>query len=115
MASPCAIGDAALVAAGTAAALATVPEAADAFVYKGKEYFDITYGIPVWQWIFAAFVVISFGAWVKNTALRENKPFGTNTVANPAPLIGRGKKFVNKLEETKAPPFRGAKFVYGKG
>merc|ERR1719499_2328863 len=76
-------GDAALVAAGTAAALASAPEAAEAFVYKGKEYFDITYGIPVWAWVATGAGILVYGAALKNAALKYNKPFGTNTVADP--------------------------------
>merc|ERR1719215_1984852 len=87
-------GDAALVAAAGAAALASTPEAADAFVYNGKEYFDVTFGISPLAWFMGAFCILFYGATLKNAMLKYNKPYGSNTVANPEPIIGRGKKFV---------------------
>ncbi|CAK9091035.1 unnamed protein product [Durusdinium trenchii] len=61
------------VAAG-AAVLATVPMGADAFVFKGKEYFDVFYGIEPLAWAFCGFVIVYYGAVVKNAAQKYNVP-----------------------------------------
>ncbi|CAK9052892.1 Uncharacterized protein SCF082_LOCUS28890 [Durusdinium trenchii] len=58
------------VAAG-AAVLATVPMGADAFVFKGKEYFDVFYGIEPLAWAFCGFVIVYYGAVVKNAAQKR--------------------------------------------
>lgn len=41
-----------------------------------------------------AFCVLFYGATLKNAALKYNKAYGTNTVANPGAMIGKGKKFI---------------------
>merc|ERR1719215_1848971 len=87
-------GDAALPAAAGMAAVASVPGSAEAFVYNGKEYFDITYGISPFAWAFAGFVLLFYGATLKNAAMKHNKAYGTGTVKDPPPLIGKGAKFV---------------------
>merc|ERR1719401_1270391 len=87
-------GEAALAAAAGAAAVASVPDSAEAFVYNGKEYFDITFGISPFAWAFAGFSLLFYGATLKNAALKYNKAYGTGTVQDPAPIIGKGAKFV---------------------
>mmetsp|Transcript_15726 Transcript_15726/g.31866 ORF Transcript_15726/g.31866 Transcript_15726/m.31866 type:complete len:137 (+) Transcript_15726:89-499(+) len=72
----------AVVGAATAASL---PGAASAFYYDGKEYFDITFGISPLYWGIAAFAIITYGAVLKNAALKYNKPFGTSTLEAPTP------------------------------
>eukprot|EP00413_Alexandrium_margalefii_P049350 CAMPEP_0204606318 /NCGR_PEP_ID=MMETSP0661-20131031/59019_1 /ASSEMBLY_ACC=CAM_ASM_000606 /TAXON_ID=109239 /ORGANISM="Alexandrium margalefi, Strain AMGDE01CS-322" /LENGTH=111 /DNA_ID=CAMNT_0051617631 /DNA_START=106 /DNA_END=438 /DNA_ORIENTATION=+ len=68
---------AASAAAAGAAASTLLPGTAGAFYYDGKEYFDITFGIPPLSWGIAAFAIITYGAVLKNAALKYNKPFGT--------------------------------------
>merc|ERR1719434_270031 len=87
-------GDAGLAAAAGAAAVASVPGSAEAFVYNGKEYFDITFGISPFAWAFCGFSILFYGATVKNAALKYNKAYGTNTVKEPGAIIGKGAKFV---------------------
>ncbi|CAK9029066.1 unnamed protein product [Durusdinium trenchii] len=55
------------VAAG-AVVVATAPMSAEAFVFKGKEYFDVFYGIEPLAWAFCGFVIVYYGAVVKNAA-----------------------------------------------
>merc|ERR1711920_691179 len=74
------MGDAAAAAAVTAA---SVPGAAGAFVYDGKEYFDITFGISPLAWGFTAFAILVYGAVLKNAVLKYNKPYGTTTLVDP--------------------------------
>merc|ERR1719499_529173 len=78
--------ESAAVAAAGAAALASAPEAADAFVYNGKEYFDITFGISPLAWFSAAFAILFYGATLKNAALKYNKAYGTRTKKDPKPV-----------------------------
>merc|ERR1740123_1807527 len=88
-------GEAAWAAAAAgAAAVASVPDSAEAFVYNGKEYFDITFGISPLAWAFCGFSLLFYGATVKNAALKYNQKYGTSTVVNPEPIIGKGAKFV---------------------
>uniref|UniRef100_A0A7S2M9F6 Uncharacterized protein n=2 Tax=Zooxanthella nutricula TaxID=1333877 RepID=A0A7S2M9F6_9DINO len=87
-----------VAAAAAAAALAT-PDAAEAFVYNGKEYFDITFGISPLAWFACVFGLLFWGATIKNAITKYTKPIGTNLVENPAPFIGRGKKFVPLKQE----------------
>merc|ERR1712107_919467 len=88
---------------GGMAAVASVPGSAEAFVYNGKEYFDVFYGISPFAWAFAGFVLLFFGATLKNAALKYNKAYGTGTVNNPAPIIGKGAKFVGAEVEFPGP------------
>jgi hypothetical protein len=86
--------------------VAATPDAAHAFVYNGKEYFDVTFGISPLAWGFAAFCIIFYGATVKNAAQKYNKPWGTNTIKDPKPPK-MGAKFVgleieNKVDSYKA-------------
>merc|ERR1719373_1043810 len=92
-------------AAVAATVAASAPAAAEAFVYNGKEYFDITFGISPLAWFCAAFAVLFYGATLKNAALKYNKPYGTNTIANPEPIIGKGKKFIGAEVENGAVPY----------
>uniref|UniRef100_A0A7S4W5N5 Uncharacterized protein n=1 Tax=Alexandrium monilatum TaxID=311494 RepID=A0A7S4W5N5_9DINO len=78
-------GEAAASAAAGAAAAAGLPGAAGAFYYDGKEYFDITFGISPLYWAIAAFAIITYGAIIKNAALKYNKPYGTQTLVTPSP------------------------------
>uniref|UniRef100_A0A7S4SRX4 Uncharacterized protein n=1 Tax=Alexandrium monilatum TaxID=311494 RepID=A0A7S4SRX4_9DINO len=79
-------GEAAAASAATgAAAAAGLPGAAGAFYYDGKEYFDITFGISPLYWAIAAFAIITYGAIIKNAALKYNKPYGTQTLVTPSP------------------------------
>mmetsp|Transcript_75683 Transcript_75683/g.191354 ORF Transcript_75683/g.191354 Transcript_75683/m.191354 type:complete len:152 (+) Transcript_75683:65-520(+) len=87
-------GEAAWAAAAGAAAVASAPGSAEAFVYNGKEYFDITFGISPFAWAFAGFSLLFYGATLKNAALKYNQSYGTGTVQDPAPIIGKGAKFV---------------------
>merc|ERR1719215_550404 len=68
--------EAALATAAGAAAIASIPDAAEAFSFQGKEYFDIWFGIEPLAWAVAGFAVVSYGAILKNTALKYNKPVG---------------------------------------
>uniref|UniRef100_A0A7S4VMI3 Uncharacterized protein n=1 Tax=Alexandrium monilatum TaxID=311494 RepID=A0A7S4VMI3_9DINO len=77
--------ESAAVAAAGAAAAAGLPGAAGAFYYDGKEYFDITFGISPLYWAIAAFAIITYGAVIKNAALKYNKPYGTQTIVAPTP------------------------------
>merc|ERR1711963_905748 len=74
----------AALAAATLAA-ASLPGAAGAFYYDGKEYYDITFGISPLAWGVAAFAIIVYGAVLKNAALKYNKPYGTTTLRDPKP------------------------------
>merc|ERR1711972_99197 len=87
-------GEAAWAAAAGAAVVTWVPGSAEAFVYNGKEYFDITFGISPFAWAFAGFSLLFYGATLKNAALKYNQAYGTGTVEDPAPIIGKGAKFV---------------------
>ncbi|CAE7198661.1 unnamed protein product [Symbiodinium natans] len=69
--APAARSDA-LTAATGAAVLASIPAGADAFVYKGKEYFDVFYGIDPLAWAFCGFSIVYFGAVLKNAAQKYN-------------------------------------------
>jgi len=87
-------GDA-LAAAGMLAA--ATPEAAHAFTYNGKEYFDVFYGINPLYWGMCAFGIVFYGAVLKNAALKYNTPFGTTTNPDAKPLVTG--KFVGMEEE----------------
>mmetsp|Transcript_64905 Transcript_64905/g.167040 ORF Transcript_64905/g.167040 Transcript_64905/m.167040 type:complete len:136 (-) Transcript_64905:109-516(-) len=100
-------GEAALVAAAGAAGVVAQPGAAEAFVYNGKEYFDVTFGISPLAWGFAAFAIIFYGALIKNAAQKYNKPFGTNTVIGGAPKPPKmGGKFVGMEVENSAESYK---------
>eukprot|EP00930_Biecheleria_cincta_P068377 TRINITY_DN5577_c0_g1_i3.p1 TRINITY_DN5577_c0_g1~~TRINITY_DN5577_c0_g1_i3.p1 ORF type:complete len:148 (+),score=35.58 TRINITY_DN5577_c0_g1_i3:54-446(+) len=68
--------DVALATAAGAAAVASIPDSAEAFSFQGKEYFDIWFGIEPLAWAVAGFTVVAYGAILKNTALKYNKPVG---------------------------------------
>merc|ERR1719242_1155868 len=91
------------VSAGVTAAVG-LPGPASAFVYDGKEYFDIWFGIDPLYWGITAFAIVSYGAIVKNAALKYNKPYGTQTLENPKPLKTEG--FVSMLDEMKGPGWK---------
>jgi len=98
-------GEAGLVAAAAAVGVVAQPDAAQAFVYNGKEYFDVTFGISPLAWGFAAFAILFYGATVKNAAQKYNKPFGTITVNNPKPPK-MGAKFVGMEAENNAESYK---------
>jgi len=79
-------GGSAAVAVAGAAAVASAPGAAEAFVYNGKEYFDITFGISPLAWFACGFSILFYGATLKNAALKYNKPYGTRTKKDPRPV-----------------------------
>ena len=85
------------VAAG-AAVLATVPAGADAFVFKGKEYFDVFYGIEPLAWAFCGFVILYYGATLKNAATKYNIP-----INKAPPKVGgfQGKEIENSEDMEK--------------
>jgi len=89
--------------AGASAAIGLAGPAS-AFVYDGKEYFDIWFGIDPLYWGITAFCVVSYGAVLKNAALKYNKPYGTQTLENPQPLKTSG--FVGQLEESGGPGWK---------
>eukprot|EP00413_Alexandrium_margalefii_P049574 CAMPEP_0204608344 /NCGR_PEP_ID=MMETSP0661-20131031/60259_1 /ASSEMBLY_ACC=CAM_ASM_000606 /TAXON_ID=109239 /ORGANISM="Alexandrium margalefi, Strain AMGDE01CS-322" /LENGTH=137 /DNA_ID=CAMNT_0051619849 /DNA_START=60 /DNA_END=473 /DNA_ORIENTATION=+ len=98
-------GDATAAAAAAGAAASTLlPGAAGAFYYDGKEYFDITFGIPPLSWGIAAFAIITYGAVLKNAALKYNKPFGTTTLSDPKPE--KTGKYVGSEVEYDAPGYK---------
>jgi hypothetical protein len=41
---------------------------------KGKEYFDVFYGIEPLAWAFCGFVIVYYGAVLKNAATKYNIP-----------------------------------------
>merc|ERR1712026_513138 len=92
--------------ATTAGASAAVGFAgpASAFVYDGKEYFDIWFGIDPLYWGITAFAIVSYGAILKNAALKYNKPYGTQTLEAPQPLKTDG--FVPQTEELRGPAWK---------
>merc|ERR1712109_148806 len=92
--------------ATTAGASAAVGLAgpASAFVYDGKEYFDIWFGIDPLYWGITAFCIVSYGAIIKNAALKYNKPYGTQTLEAPTPL--KTDKFVRQLDENEVPSWK---------
>ncbi|CAE7256017.1 unnamed protein product, partial [Symbiodinium necroappetens] len=71
--APAPRSDVVTTAAG-AAVIASAPMAADAFVYKGKEYFDVFYGIEPLAWAFCGFCIVYYGAVLKNAAQKYNIP-----------------------------------------
>eukprot|EP00929_Paragymnodinium_shiwhaense_P015793 TRINITY_DN1238_c1_g2_i1.p1 TRINITY_DN1238_c1_g2~~TRINITY_DN1238_c1_g2_i1.p1 ORF type:complete len:155 (-),score=58.59 TRINITY_DN1238_c1_g2_i1:258-722(-) len=83
-------GDAAAIAvAGFAAA--SVPQGAHAFVYKGKEYFDVLFGIdPLW-WGILIFSILYCGATLKNALQKYYKPVG-KTPAKSGKFVGKEKE-----------------------
>eukprot|EP00490_Sorites_sp_Unknown_P028831 CAMPEP_0114659748 /NCGR_PEP_ID=MMETSP0191-20121206/18455_1 /TAXON_ID=126664 /ORGANISM="Sorites sp." /LENGTH=124 /DNA_ID=CAMNT_0001885875 /DNA_START=44 /DNA_END=418 /DNA_ORIENTATION=+ len=85
------------VAAG-AAVLATVPMGADAFVFKGKEYFDVFYGIEPLAWAFCGFVIVYYGAALKNAATKYAIP-----IDRAPPKVGgfQGKEIENNEDMEK--------------
>ena len=84
--------------AASAAVLATVPVGADAFVFKGKEYFDVFYGIEPLAWAFCGFVILYYGATLKNAATKYNIPIG-----KAPPKVGgfQGKEIENSEDMEK--------------
>eukprot|EP00413_Alexandrium_margalefii_P048302 CAMPEP_0204608514 /NCGR_PEP_ID=MMETSP0661-20131031/60360_1 /ASSEMBLY_ACC=CAM_ASM_000606 /TAXON_ID=109239 /ORGANISM="Alexandrium margalefi, Strain AMGDE01CS-322" /LENGTH=136 /DNA_ID=CAMNT_0051620043 /DNA_START=45 /DNA_END=455 /DNA_ORIENTATION=- len=97
-------GAVAAAATAGAAAATLLPGAASAFYYDGKEYFDITFGIPPLSWGIAAFAIITYGAVLKNAALKYNKPFGTTTLENPKPE--KTSNYVGSEVEYDAPGYK---------
>ncbi|CAK0834209.1 unnamed protein product [Prorocentrum cordatum] len=93
--SPALRGDA-LAAAGILAA--ATPQAANAFTYNGKEYFDVFYGISPLYWAMCAFGIVFYGAVLKNAALKYNTPYGTTTNPDAKPVVTG--KFVGMEVET---------------
>merc|ERR1719277_2347162 len=97
-------GGSAAVAAAGAAAVASAPGAAEAFVYNGKEYFDITFGISPLAWFACGFSILFYGATLKNAALKYNKPYGTRTKKDPKPVLTG--KFSGKEVELEDPEYK---------
>merc|ERR1719378_2006147 len=89
--------------AGASAAIG-LAGSASAFVYDGKEYFDIWFGIDPLYWGITAFAIVSYGAILKNAALKYNKPYGTQTIENPKPLKTEG--FVGQRDELGLPGWK---------
>merc|ERR1719150_1331583 len=88
-------GEAAAAMAATAVAM---PTAAEAFYYDGREYFDITYGISPLYWGIAAFCLITYGAILKNAAMKYNKKMDLSP-----PRTG---KFVPQRVQNQDAPYR---------
>mmetsp|Transcript_82464 Transcript_82464/g.197866 ORF Transcript_82464/g.197866 Transcript_82464/m.197866 type:complete len:133 (-) Transcript_82464:250-648(-) len=88
--------DAAVAAAG-AVVVASMPQHAEAFVYKGKEYFDVFYGIEPLAWAFCGFCIVYYGAVLKNAAQKYNIP--------PAPVPPKVGGFVGKEVENSEPSY----------
>lgn len=91
-------GDATLAAAG-AAALATIPGSAEAFVFNGKEYFDVTFGISPLAWGLTMFIIVYYGATLKNAAEKYNTPL-IKKPFRPSGFVG--KEVENKTINYKA-------------
>ncbi|CAL1146042.1 unnamed protein product [Cladocopium goreaui] len=85
------------VAAGVMAVGA--PQNAEAFVFKGKEYFDVFYGIEPLAWAFCGFVIVYYGAVLKNAATKYNIPVDKNR----SPKVGgfQGKEIENNEDMEK--------------
>ena len=98
-AAPSLRGEAAALALGAGVVAAGVPDAAEAFVYNGKEYFDVTYGIEPAAWFCAGFAIVAFGATVKNAATKYNKRVGAPGGVENKPYVN--SKFVGKEIENK--------------
>mmetsp|Transcript_24901 Transcript_24901/g.57773 ORF Transcript_24901/g.57773 Transcript_24901/m.57773 type:complete len:131 (+) Transcript_24901:74-466(+) len=88
-----------LATAAGAAAIATIPAGAEAFVYKGKEYFDVFYGIEPLAWAFCGFCIVYYGAVLKNAAQKYN----VSPVGKPPTKVGG---FVGKEIENDEPDYR---------
>eukprot|EP00439_Symbiodinium_sp_Y106_P068685 s250_g11.t1 len=86
------------VAFGCLMAPATIPAGAEAFVYKGKEYFDVFYGIEPLAWAFCGFCIVYYGAVLKNAAQKYNIP--------PAPVPPKVGGFVGKEVENSEPSYQ---------
>merc|ERR1719251_471744 len=91
----------AIVATAGASAAVALADPASAFVYDGKEYFDIWFGIDPLYWGITAFAIAAYGAILKNAALKYNKPYGTQTIVDPKPL--KTNQFVGQREEDGLP------------
>eukprot|EP00933_Yihiella_yeosuensis_P022548 TRINITY_DN17760_c0_g1_i1.p1 TRINITY_DN17760_c0_g1~~TRINITY_DN17760_c0_g1_i1.p1 ORF type:complete len:157 (+),score=42.37 TRINITY_DN17760_c0_g1_i1:70-471(+) len=99
--APAVRSEAALATAAGAAALTAIPGAANAFVYDGKEYFDVTFGISPLYWGICMFSILYFGATIKNAAAKYNKPVGSKIKgAKPQTPVLQGK-FLGKEIENK--------------
>merc|ERR1719221_892777 len=97
-------GESAAIAAAGAAAVASMPGAAEAFVYNGKEYFDITFGISPLAWFATGFSILFYGATLKNAALKYNKPYGTRPIKEPKPVkVG---KYLGREVEMEDPEYK---------
>eukprot|EP00929_Paragymnodinium_shiwhaense_P015794 TRINITY_DN1238_c1_g4_i1.p1 TRINITY_DN1238_c1_g4~~TRINITY_DN1238_c1_g4_i1.p1 ORF type:complete len:175 (-),score=57.15 TRINITY_DN1238_c1_g4_i1:218-682(-) len=84
-------GDAASAVAVAGIAAANVPNSAEAFVYKGKEYFDVLFGIdPLW-WGLLIFSILYCGATLKNALQKYYKPVG-KTPAKSGKFVGKEKE-----------------------
>ncbi|CAE7368522.1 unnamed protein product [Symbiodinium sp. CCMP2592] len=95
----------ALTTATGAAVIATIPAGADAFVYKGKEYFDVFYGIEPLAWAFCGFCIVYYGAVLKNAAQKYNIP--------PAPQPPKVGGFVGKEVENSEPSYMDSSIKQG--
>merc|ERR1711997_1253802 len=94
----------AIVSTAGATAAVGLADPASAFVYDGKEYFDIWFGIDPLYWGITAFCIVSYGAIIKNAALKYNKPYGTQTIEAPTPL--KTDKFVGMNDEMGKPTWK---------
>eukprot|EP00929_Paragymnodinium_shiwhaense_P015792 TRINITY_DN1238_c1_g1_i2.p1 TRINITY_DN1238_c1_g1~~TRINITY_DN1238_c1_g1_i2.p1 ORF type:complete len:155 (-),score=49.17 TRINITY_DN1238_c1_g1_i2:266-730(-) len=79
---------AAIAVAGLAAG---VPNKAEAFVYKGKEYFDVLFGIDPLYWGLLIFAILYCGATLKNALQKYYKPVG-KAPAKVGKFVGKEKE-----------------------
>eukprot|EP00929_Paragymnodinium_shiwhaense_P015791 TRINITY_DN1238_c1_g1_i1.p1 TRINITY_DN1238_c1_g1~~TRINITY_DN1238_c1_g1_i1.p1 ORF type:complete len:153 (-),score=55.80 TRINITY_DN1238_c1_g1_i1:266-724(-) len=82
-------GDAA--AAVAVAGFAAAPQGAHAFVYKGKEYFDVLFGIDPLYWGLLIFAILYCGATLKNALQKYYKPVG-KAPAKVGKFVGKEKE-----------------------
>mmetsp|Transcript_77826 Transcript_77826/g.216192 ORF Transcript_77826/g.216192 Transcript_77826/m.216192 type:complete len:131 (-) Transcript_77826:113-505(-) len=84
--------------AAAAALAASLPGAAGAFVYNGKEYFDVFFGIdPAW-WAFLGFAIVYCGAVLKNAVEKYNVPKTGAALKPPKTdtFVGKEVEFAGK-------------------
>eukprot|EP00929_Paragymnodinium_shiwhaense_P071960 TRINITY_DN3653_c0_g1_i1.p1 TRINITY_DN3653_c0_g1~~TRINITY_DN3653_c0_g1_i1.p1 ORF type:complete len:155 (-),score=39.17 TRINITY_DN3653_c0_g1_i1:241-705(-) len=84
-------GDAAAAVAVGGFAAASIPNRAEAFVYKGKEYFDVLFGIDPLYWGLLIFAILYCGATLKNALQKYYKPVG-KTPAKSGKFVGKEKE-----------------------
>eukprot|EP00438_Fugacium_kawagutii_P018487 Skav225885 [mRNA] locus=scaffold1460:19017:19397:- [translate_table: standard] len=91
--------DTASLAAAAGVMAIGAPQNAEAFVFKGKEYFDVFYGIDPLAWAFAGFAIVYYGASLKNAATKYNIPVDKSI----SPKVGgfQGKEIENNEDMEK--------------